>query len=172
MDVRKLLILVLLGIAAAAVGLFLPEIYKKFITPTETTDSADQPTGGAGMEGVGGAYIPFGSVVVNLNQEALNYYFSIDIMVGFDVDADEQSDEFKDEMEDLSKLIERKRPILKSWLIEHLSEQTLTDIRGGEGVRNLKRDIQDNFNEILFPDGSDRVEAILFNEYFVEAPRE
>jgi flagellar FliL protein len=95
---------------------------------------------------------------VNLNEPNLVKYLSLDIAIQTD-------GKFEDEVKEA---VEARKPMLKTWLTSHLADKTMEDIRGKVGVNRLRREIQDNFNSLLFKDGHERVQDILFEEYHVQ----
>ena len=109
-------------------------------------------------ENVEWAYVDFGEVVVNLNSDRLNRYLrvSISLLVV-------KKDETK-----ITELVENQKAILKNWLLSYLSEVSMNDIRGAAGQNRLRREIQDNFNTVLFSDGYDRIRDVLFQEFNVQ----
>src|SRR5262245_36847288 len=98
------------------------------------------------------AFVPFGEVVVNLADERMTRYLRLSLTLQVDP-AHEES---------VKKAIERKKTILKNWLISYLSDKELDEVRGAIGVNKARREIQDQFNRLLFPDGSDLIQEVLF----------
>ena len=70
--------------------------------------------------------------------------------------------------EDVKTTLGSRKPILQTWLTSHLADKTLEEIRGKVGVNRLRREIQDNFNQLLFTDGKERIQDILFEEFHVQ----
>ena len=68
----------------------------------------------------------------------------------------------------VTELIEKKKPILKSWLISHLSDKSLDDVRGAAGQNRVRREIHEHFNSVLFPDGFDLITEVVFTEFSVQ----
>ena len=58
--------------------------------------------------------------------------------------------------------------VLKNWLIAHLREKKLEDVRGKLGHNTLRREIHDKFNEMLFTDGIERIQDVLFQDFKVQ----
>src|SRR5262245_16287942 len=108
-------------------------------------ESAAPP--GAKREPLGNqpALVSFGEVVVNLAEEKLTRYLRVTLTL--------QVDSAHEEM--VKKAVERKKTILKNWLIGYLSDKELDEVRGAMGLNRLRREIQDQFNRLLFPEGGE-----------------
>jgi len=103
------------------------------------------------------AFVPFGEVVVNLADERMARYLRLSLTLQVDP-AHEDS---------VKKALERKKTILKNWLISYLSDKELDEVRGAIGVNKARREIQEQFNRLLFPDGSDLIQEVLFEDFTV-----
>lgn len=106
----------------------------------------------------GPCFVPFGRIVVNLNDPTLTRYLSIEVTL--------QADGLDEE--DVKLAVESRKPILQTWLTSHLADKSVEDVRGKVGVNRLRREIQDNFNSLLFTDGRERIQDILFEEFHVQ----
>ena len=104
------------------------------------------------------AFIPFDSVVVNLDEGSLTRYLRVTLSVQV----------AKEDELSITEKIEKNRVLLKNWLINRISDKALEDIRGGVGQNRLRREIRDEFNTVLFPDGFDRIYDVLFEDYNVQ----
>ncbi|MGD9857705.1 MAG: flagellar basal body-associated protein FliL, partial [Planctomycetaceae bacterium] len=104
------------------------------------------------------AFVPFGDVTVNLDDGRLSRYLHLSFSLQI---------EKKDQLE-VTKLMEDKKAILRNWLLSYLSDKGMEDIRGAAGQNRIRREIQDQFNTILFPDGYDRIYDVLFEEFNVQ----
>jgi flagellar basal body-associated protein FliL len=114
---------------------------------------------GSGESAAGGPqFVPFGRIVVNLNEPSLTKYLSLDITLLADP---KDSGSLKD-------AVEGRLPILRTWLTSHLADKSMEDVRGKVGINRLRREIQDQFNALLFDDGRERVRDVLFEEFHVE----
>jgi flagellar basal body-associated protein FliL len=107
---------------------------------------------------VGPVYLPFERVMVNLNEPNLVKYLSIDITVQTD-------GKYEDEVKAVMK---EKRAVLMTFLTSHIADKTTDEVRGKVGVNRLRREIQDNFNLLLFKDGHERIQDIFFEEYHLQ----
>ena len=145
------------GLAVAA-GMFAPQLWDRVSGDAAKKSVPKSATNPDGSEKVIGPYVQFDRVTVNLNEDELNRSFLLQLTL--------QCNEGDEEALDL--VVRRRRPILKTWLTAHLAEKTLESLRGRDGVERLRREIEDNFNQRLFPDGSNKLVRVHFDEYFVE----
>jgi flagellar FliL protein len=104
------------------------------------------------------AYIDFGEVVVNLDEGRLNRYLRVSMTL--------QVDELQ--VLEITQKVDTSRAVLKSWLLSYLSDKDMEEIRGAAGQNRLRREIQDHFNTVLFPDGYDRIHEVLFQEFNIQ----
>jgi len=102
--------------------------------------------------------IAFPDVVVNLGEDRLNRFLKAKIML-----AVEEADS-----KEVSELLNTKKAFLKSWLLQYLSDQSMADITRKVGVNRIRREIRNQFNAMLFPDGDEKVTDILFDEFIVQ----
>ncbi|QEF98519.1 flagellar basal body-associated protein FliL [Stieleria maiorica] len=104
------------------------------------------------------AFVDFDEVVVNLNDDRYSRYltctFSLQIAAS--------------QQEAITKLVEDKNVVLKNWLIAHLRDKKLEDVRGKLGHNLLRREIHDKFNAMLFTDGIERIQDVLFQDFKVQ----
>ncbi len=104
------------------------------------------------------AFIPFGEVVVNLDEGRLNRYLRLSITLQVD-DVHQK---------EVTTGVETNRSILRNWLISYLSDKQMDDIRGAAGQNRLRREIQNQYNLILSPDGFEKIKDVLFEEFTVQ----
>ena len=101
--------------------------------------------------------IPFGEAIVNLSDARATRYLRVKMLLAVD---ENRSSEVED-------LLGRQKPFMKSWLIGYLADQSLKDIERS-GVNRVRREVRDRFNEMLYPDGEERILDVLFDEYVVQ----
>lgn len=102
--------------------------------------------------------IDFGEVIVNLDEGRLNRYLDVAI----ELEVNEKN------LEEISAKVTAKKPLLTNWLLSYLSDQDMEDVRGAIGQSRLRREIRDQFNTVLFPDGYDRVENVYFMKFAIQ----
>lgn len=141
------------GIAGFALPVLAPQLFGLNGPVKQDKPKVDlpEPSGKA-------AFITFGQTVVNLDDGRLTRYLRISITL--QVDAAQEAG--------INELVEGKKAILKSWLLSYLSDQNMDEIRGASGQNRIRREIQDHFNTVLFVDGIDRVQDVLFEEFNVQ----
>ena len=104
------------------------------------------------------AAIPFENVVVNLGEDRLNRFLRVKIMVAID----------EAETKEITELLNTQKAFLKSWLIGYLSDQSTQEVTRKAGVNRIRREIRDQFNAMLFPEGEEKIIDILFDEFVVQ----
>lgn len=102
--------------------------------------------------------VPFGDVTINLNDPKMNRYLRLKIAVLV----------AKDDELMVTEAITSKSAILKSWLLSHLSDKNMEEIRGGAGQNMLRRELLSQFNDVLFSDHLDHVYDVLFEEFNIQ----
>jgi len=58
--------------------------------------------------------------------------------------------------------------VLRDWLTTYFSGLSLEDVRGSRNLNRIKRDVQDQFNELLFPGTKPFVRQVFFKEFAVQ----
>jgi len=103
-------------------------------------------------------YIPFGEVTVNLDEARFSRFLKIDFSLQVP----------KSQRVEIEAEVKAKDVVFKNWLQVHLAEKSTEDLQGTFGRNKVRREMQDYFNEVLFEDGIERVQDVLFNEFFVQ----
>lgn len=104
------------------------------------------------------AVIPFGDVVVNLGEDRLTRYLRVKILLVVEGGQETAINEH----------LGKQKAYLKSWLISYLSDLSLQEVSRAVGVNRLRREIRDQFNAMLWPDGQELVLDVLFDEFVVQ----
>ena len=149
-----LILLAACGVLALAAGGAVPY----FLMHEEAPSAHNKEDGHRGSHSKQ-AYVTFGDpVVVNLNEDRLTRYLKIKILLVVDA---------KDE-KTVAELVLKKKPALKNWLIANLSDKSLSEVSGAAGLNKMRREIWHQFNSELYPDGSEKVLDIFFEEFVVQ----
>ncbi len=153
---RMTLILVIaFGLVALAAGGALPY----FLLHVPASDHESREDEGHGHSSAAKhAYVSFGEVIVNLNEDRLTRYLKIKILLVTDARNEKA----------LNDLVQKRKPVLKNWLIAHLSDKSLQEVSGASGVNKLRREIWHQFNTELYSDGSEKIQDVFFEEFVVQ----
>ncbi len=103
-------------------------------------------------------FVEFGEVVVNIDEPRLTRYLRLNISLQVS----------KEDKDPIAKAIEKNSRLLKDWLNGYLADQKMDAIRGQAGQNRMRREIKDQFNSVLFPDGYERIHGVLFLEFNVQ----
>lgn len=147
-----LLLLLVAGAGGFAIPFLLPDS-----APAESAEEED-PTAFEMLNAEDTIAVPFGEITVNLDEGRMNRYLRLKIAVLVP----------KEEELAVTEAIEAKNAVLKNWLLSHLSDKALEEIRGKAGLNMLRREILREFNDKLFSDRRDRVYDILFEEFNIQ----
>lgn len=157
--VVKLVVWLVIFVLGAGSGAAVP----LFLLPQKTAEARPSPYPSlptmdipeAGEETV---FIDFDEVAANLNDSRYSRFvactFSVQVA--------------KTQQMAIEKIIEEKQVVLINWLIAHLREKKLEDVRGKLGHNTMRREIHDKFNEILFEDGIERIQDVYFKDFKVQ----
>ena len=103
-------------------------------------------------------FVEFDEIIVNLNDARYSRF--LNCKFSLQVDAAQQTA--------IEELVAKKNVMLKNWIISHLRDKQLDAIKGMVGQNALRREIHSKFNEILFTDGIERVQDVLFQDFKVQ----
>ncbi|SFI36596.1 flagellar basal body-associated FliL family protein [Planctomicrobium piriforme] len=171
---------VIVGVVAAAIGAAAPfgmsmlsaggSSHHEGAPAAETADSGHGSSHGGGSHGGGShgaavststspmVFVTYGEVTVNLDEQRMNRYLRLKIVLHV-----RRADETV-----VKAAMSEKELLLRNWLVSHLSDKELDDIRGKAGQNMLRREIRDHFNAALFPDHYERIYDVLFQEFNVQ----
>lgn len=145
-----LIVLLVVGAAAIGAGAALPILFlsKGHSTHSETKGSKEFKP----------ALISFGEVMVNLSEGRQNRFLRVKLILVVD----------ESQEKPLTELVTKKKAFMKDWLISHLRDLSLEDASGKVSQNRLRREIRDQFNTLLFPDGSEKIQDVLFEEFVIQ----
>ena len=149
---RSMLIWGVLALIAIGAGAALPWLFgaqiQELVSPKKKHESPKTKQ----------AAIPFDDVIVNLGEEKMSRYLRVKLMVAVeDVDTRE-----------VTELLTKQKAFLKSWLICYLSDQSSQEVTRRAGVNRIRREICDQFNLMLYPEGDGKIVDILFDMFVVQ----
>jgi flagellar protein FliL len=148
---KSWIVWVLLAIVAAGAGASLPWTIGRRSGDASTAKKPDAPK--SKQEA-----IPFGDIVVNLGEDRFNRFLRAKIMVAVE----------ENDVKDVTELLTKQKAFMKSWLIGYLSDQSIAEVTRKAGVNRLRREIREQFNAMLFPNGEELIVDVLFDEFVVQ----
>jgi flagellar basal body-associated protein FliL len=148
---KKLIVLfAVTGILSLGAGATAPLFLLRGAQPARDTQEVEKP----GPD----APVAFGEVTVNLADGRLNRYLRVKILLVVD----------GKQLKRVEAALEERKPILKNWLITHLSDKTLADVTGRVSINRIRREIQEAFSARMFPEGDGHLRDVLFEEFVVQ----
>ena len=98
-------------------------------------------------------------IVANLDEPGVTRYVRVTITL-----------EMSPEMSFMhgEEFINEKKLLLRDWLTTYLAGLTLEQVRGNRNLTRIKKEIRDNYNEILFPESKPFVNRVLIKEFAVQ----
>jgi flagellar FliL protein len=142
------LVLLLLGLVAVGAGFSVP-----MLLPERHGDKAAAASGDKARP----TLVPFGDVVVNLGEERLTRFLRVKLILVVDQSREKEAAE----------LLQKQKAFLKNWLISYLSDLSMSEVTGAAGVNRIRREVRDQFNAMLYPNGQEQIQDILFDEFVV-----
>ncbi len=103
-------------------------------------------------------FIDFDEVVATLGNSRFSRYLKINLSLQVP----------KSKRQEVEKLLDAREAMLKNRIIAHVAEISAEDLEGRHGHNRLRREMHSFFNEILFDDGIERIQDILFRELQVQ----
>ena len=152
---KSILVWIIVAVVAVGIGGALPWVlsaHMKDAHHDEHKKKADDKTKSRR------AAIPFDDVVVNLGEDKMNRYLRVKLMI-----AVEEKDHH-----DVGELVTKQKAFLKSWLICYLCDQSAQDVTRRASVNRIRREIGEQFNEMLWPNGEPKIVDILFDMFVVQ----
>ncbi len=144
------IVMIFIGVVALGSGAAVP-----FLTRMNASASTPEAEGGNPKLDPKRALIPFDSVVVNVADGRFTRYLRVKITLVVDV---------KDEAT-VKEAVESQKPFLQTWVIGFLQDRTMEQLHGSAGMNRVRREVRDEFNRHLYPEGPERIKDILLPEY-------
>lgn len=125
-----------------------PAEEQKIFTPT--TDNPGQKTW---------IYPNLEPIVANLDEPGVSRFVRVSVML-----------EMSPQMDPVKGLefLDEKKVVLQDWMTTYFAGLSLDDVRGTRSLNRIKREIQDQVNQILFGQEKPYVERVLFKEFAVQ----
>ena len=101
----------------------------------------------------------FEPVLANLDEPGVTRYVRVTITLEMSSELDEiKGREF----------LETKKMLVRDWLTTYLAGLSLEDVRGSRNLNRIKKDVLQQCNQLLFPEGQPFVKRIFFKEFAVQ----
>jgi len=104
-------------------------------------------------------YTKMDPIVANLDEPGVTRYVRVAVILEMSPQLDSINGET---------FLEEKKIILQDWLTTYLAGLNLEDVRGSRSLNRIKRDVLDQFNNLLFGPDKPYVEKVLFKEFAVQ----
>ncbi len=98
-------------------------------------------------------------VVCNLDEPGVTRYVRVTISLEMRPEMDRTKGE---------PYLDERKLILRDWLTTYFAGLSLEDVRGSRNLEKIKRQIQEQFNEMLFPNSRPYIQRVLFREFAVQ----
>jgi flagellar basal body-associated protein FliL len=154
------LIVVISAGAGVAANMLLPQHSPPVLDETPSLEEAETivPSRQETQMNEDFEYYAFEPVTVNLNTQRQNRYLNVKVLLA--IRANEKNDVFPQ--------IDRKKIVLKNWLMAYLKDLDLDEVSGRKNLLRIQREIADAFNEQLWPDDTVHIDHVLFDDFFVK----
>jgi flagellar basal body-associated protein FliL len=98
-------------------------------------------------------------VIANLDEPGVTRYARVAITLELSGEMDQDKG---------ATFMEEKKAILRDWLTTYIAGLSLERVRGTSNLTRIKKEIREQFNELLFPDTKPLIVNILFNEFAIQ----
>ncbi|MHC4881523.1 MAG: flagellar basal body-associated FliL family protein [Planctomycetota bacterium] len=101
----------------------------------------------------------FEPVLANLDEPGVTRYVRLTVTLEMSPELDEiKGREF----------MAAKKMLVRDWMTTYLAGLSLEDVRGSRNLNQIKKDVLEQCNELLFPKGQPFVERVFFKEFAVQ----
>lgn len=147
---NNLMVLGVVALVALAAGAFAPSFLGKKDGKHDKDHAAE-----AKKKGDDRIIISFGEKVVNLRTPNHSRLLKIKILLVVD----------KAEEKAFKEVLDKKKPFLNNAVISYLADRSLDEIKGTAGINRVRRELLDQFNSLLYPDGEEKIRDLLFEDF-------
>ena len=152
-SVMGMIIWLVVVVASIGAGFAAPLVVARMMKPADPKAQVEQPDPNEEVE-----FIDFDEVIAVLGDSRMSRYLKLNFSLQV-----AQSQKLE-----VEKKIEARKAVLKNRIISHIAGISEKDINGEFGQNRLRRALRDYFNEILFDDGIERIQDVLFQELQVQ----
>jgi flagellar basal body-associated protein FliL len=148
---KKIVIWLVVVMISIGGGFATPLLIAKLNAPVDESAQAESEVPDPNEEV---EFIDFDEIVAVLGKSKFSKYLKINISLQV----------AQSQRVEVEKKIAARTAVLKNRIIAHVAEISSEDIEGTFGHNQLRRELHGFFNEILFDDGIERVQDVLFRE--------
>lgn len=98
-------------------------------------------------------------VLANLDEPGVTRYVRVTVTLEMSPDMDKAKGE---------EFLLNRQMVLRDWMTTYFAGLSLEDCRGTRNLARIKKEVVENFNQILFPGSRSFVENVLFKEFAVQ----
>jgi flagellar basal body-associated protein FliL len=98
-------------------------------------------------------------VIANLDEPGVTRHARVAVTLELSGDMDIKSG---------TAFLEEKKAVLRDWLTTYIAGLSLERVRGTSNLARIKKEIRDQFNELLFPEAKPFVVNTLFKEFAIQ----
>ena len=109
-------------------------------------------------EDIVGEYYPIPTILANLRDPRLRRHVSADLVLVIR----------KDDFRDASTLIETRMPDLRNIVIHYIADLKVEDMRGASSLNRICRELQDSFNDRLWPKQRPQIVRVQYDKWIVQ----
>ena len=154
-SMMKMVIWLVVVMVSIGGGFATPLIVTKF---TAAAEQPEEPEMNAPDPDEEVEFIEFDEVVAVLGNSRFSRYLKMNFSLQV----------AKSQRLEIEEKIAARNAVLKNRIISHVAEISAEDLEGQFGHNRLRRDMHNYFNEILFDDGIERIQDVLFRELQVQ----
>lgn len=154
-SMMKMIIWLVVVVASIGGGFATPLVVAQF---SAAADKADQPEMNKPDPTEEVEFIEFDEVVAVLGNSRFSRYLKMNFSLQV----------AKSQRLEIEEKIKAREVVLRNRIISHIAEISAEDLEGQFGQNRLRRQMHDYFNEILFDDGIERIQDVLFRELQVQ----
>lgn len=104
-------------------------------------------------------YTKMDPIVANLDEPGVTRYVRVSVIL----ELSSQLDSINGEV-----FLDEKKILLQDWMTTYLAGLSLEDVRGSRSLNRIKREVLDQFNQLLFGQDKAYIEKVLFKEFAVQ----
>jgi flagellar basal body-associated protein FliL len=98
-------------------------------------------------------------VLANLDEPGVTRYVRVTVSLELSPEMDQEKGKA---------FLDQRTMLLRDWLTTYFAGLSLEEVRGSRNLNRIKREVQDQFNTLLFPGTKPLIQQVLFKEFAVQ----